>query len=598
MLGLDFEDQPPLLASAPTRTDVACFVGWAGRQRPEALGAALQLQLLNLGWPSSLDPDAARERLDALPGALLPSQLPDWLAENGWEPEEDAVGPREILGRLLEAVLPLELVRWIGEKGWATPPYQRPVLDLVRLRDVPVPLASWEEFNRLFSARRPSSDPAGPVGYAYLAMAVRSFFAQGGRKCYVVSLGEPSPFQLGPANLEARRGQLLPGLPATGMPSDPGLPFTPVEREDWSGLGHLFSLPDVSFLCLPDLPELYSVPIVETAPPEVPPEPIQQFKECAVEEPVLPDRSRVGLRAPRCDEAGYRDWAGAARAVVNFLRRHRPLREIQFIASVPLPDDGEKGFDLMRLLVAEGQLLAQSAREDSAGAASAFLQLAYPWLRTEAARGLPEQLEGPDGVLAGLLADNALTRGTFRSATHRTVREVFDVLPPLRRAELYPPSDGSASGFILRDRISLIGPTPTGFRLLSDVTASGDESYRPANVNRLVSVLVRVARHLGEDLVFEPSGQALWRQLREGMERLLAELWRAGALAGATSTEAFQVRCDRSTMTQNDLDAGRVIVVVQFQAAAPIERITVALSMEDGVPLSVLAGTETIAPAA
>ena len=66
----------------------------------------------------------------------------------------------------------------------------------------------------------------------------------------------------------------------------------------------------------------------------------------------------------------------------------------------------------------------------------------------------------------------------------------------------------------LRDRISVFGPTPGGFQLLSDVTTDDDEAYRPANVNRLVAAIVRAARLTGEAAVFQNNGEALWPRLR------------------------------------------------------------------------------------
>jgi phage tail sheath protein FI len=125
--------------------------------------------------------------------------------------------------------------------------------------------------------------------------------------------------------------------------------------------------------------------------------------------------------------------------------------------------------------------------------------------------------------------------------------------------------------------------------LTSDVTTSLDESYRPASINRLVSALVRAARRLGEEFAFESSGERLWFRIEESLNRLMFGLWQAGAFRGATPAEAFYVRCDRSTMTQNDIDNGRAIVLVQFDASFPIERITVVLAMDEGGQVSLLA---------
>jgi phage tail sheath protein FI len=213
------------------------------------------------------------------------------------------------------------------------------------------------------------------------------------------------------------------------------------------------------------------------------------------------------------------------------------------------------------------------------GLASAFIQLAYPWVRTSVSAILPEGLESPDGVLAGMLARNALQNGAFRSAANLGVGDVYDVFPVLRRDQMLISHADQAGGHSLTERVSLLGPTPRGLALLSDVTTSLDESYRPASVNRLVSIITRAARRLGEDLLFEASGERLWAQIAAGMQNLLFELLQAGALQGSTPTEAFSVRCDRSTMTQNDLDNGRVVAEIQFAAAAPIETITIVLTL-------------------
>jgi phage tail sheath protein FI len=119
-------------------------------------------------------------------------------------------------------------------------------------------------------------------------------------------------------------------------------------------------------------------------------------------------------------------------------------------------------------------------------------------------------------------------------------------------------------------------------RLLSDVTTSSDAAYRGAAVNRLVSLLVRAARRLGDELTFESNGEALWARLAHRMNDLMTALWEEGALLGKTPQDAFQVRCDRSTMTQNDIDNGRLVASIVFRAAASIEVIAIVLALNEG----------------
>jgi len=97
-----------------------------------------------------------------------------------------------------------------------------------------------------------------------------------------------------------------------------------------------------------------------------------------------------------------------------------------------------------------------------------------------------------------------------------------------------------------------------------------------------MGILLRAARQLGQQRLFENSGPALWATVRDELEVFLQRLRSAGALAGSTPAEAFTVRCDRSTMTQNDIDAGRVIATVAITAAQPIHRITVTLALAQG----------------
>lgn len=466
--------------------------------------------------------------------------------------------------------LPPEISGWLKQRGWSgsSPHAREPVAELC---DVPVPIDTWDVFDRLFAWEE--RGPGGPAGLGtYLGAAVRSFFAQGGRKCYVVRVADPPPFS---ADRAERRGWLRL-LTAEAWTLSPG------ERSTWRGIGHLFGLSDVSFLALPDLADLVRVdrtlpdlrrPAAARAP--------ERFAACSESRSTpAADGAAHRLPAPRCDAEGYGDWAGAVRRAAELLALPRkpsqPRREMQLVAAVPLPakdDDpltepAPPAADLLGWLTERGWLTGSS-----------FVQLAYPWVRTPGSGNLPEGLESPDAVLAGLLARNALTRGTFTSAAGLAPGDVEGLHPELGRDAVHR----------LAERVTLFGRRPGAFELLSDVTTSPDETWRPAAVGRLVATLVRAARRLGDDATFEPAGELLWTRLRRGLEGLLTALLEAGALRGATPEEAFAVRCDRSTMSRHDIDQGRVIAEVRFQAALPIDTITVVLAMGEGGQVS-LAG--------
>jgi hypothetical protein len=541
---LVFEVQPPVVAADPNRADIACFVGFVARRQ--------------------------------------------------------------------STTVPAPVLRWLEAQGWTR---NRP--DLEELLDLPVPIDSWEVFDHLFAWERRPLNETGRLGTTYLGAAVRSFFAQGGRKCYVIRAGEPwvyltkPPEGLAPkdARLYARCARLsqlqklfpgfqLPGLcRAQKLPPeffDPRLALesAPAERSSWHGIGHLFGLPEVSFLCLPDLTDAVRVEAEPVDPVEYPQTSPEQFVECSeAEEPSPPDRGARFYRAPRCDDEGYRLWATALRIAGTLIARRQ--REVQLVAAVPIPDqDSAAERDLYAFLAQAGeQSLSKGLDVSPTGLSSAFVQLAYPWVRTPGSYNLPEQIESPDAVLVGLLARSALTRGAFHSAASLHLADVYDVYPVLRRSAMAESSELTAKGRATRTllaRVSLFGPTPSGLALLSDVTTSLDESYRPAGINRLVSSIVRAARRLGEESTFEPSGEELWARVRDRLNIMLAALLADGGLSGDSAEDAFQVRCDRSTMSQNDIDNGRVVAEIRFQAAAAIEQITIVLALDEGGEVSLI----------
>jgi phage tail sheath protein FI len=71
--------------------------------------------------------------------------------------------------------------------------------------------------------------------------------------------------------------------------------------------------------------------------------------------------------------------------------------------------------------------------------------------------------------------------------------------------------------------------------------------------------------------VFEPDGEELWARVRSSVTDFLMNEWQSGKLQGSKPEEAFFVHCDRSTMTQNDLDNGRLVIEVGVAPVKPAE---------------------------
>ena len=476
--------------------------------------------------------------------------------------------------------LPADLRSALSAAGWIDGPWARSPASLESLEQTPVSFDSWDAFARLFAwEARPLTDSGEARCATYLGAALRSFFATGGRRAVVIRVADPFPYlESGGArvaNRDARLARLVPAL------APAALPFDPTDPRTWRGIQHLYGLPEVSHLCLPDLCDLCaSDPL---APPTAftPPPPPEVFVECSDNEPPLP--ADLGLRriaAPGSDEAGFIAWRRAASRTCDFLRRYK--RETLFIAALPLPeagrDDGRSHPDLLGLLRSSGILEAAGSTEappDSA--ASAFAQITWPWLHSLRSADLPQSIEPPDGLFAGLLARNALQRGTFRSVAGTLLDDVIGLIP-LPATGLGPDSPTDQ----LAGRLCVFAPEPEGVAVQSDLTSSPQQAWRFGGSSRLLAAILKAARHFGEGHVFAPNGPALWAQLRRSTEDMLEAFRREGAFGGNSASEAYQVRCDASTMSQNDIDNGRLIAEITVLPAASITRITVVLNLLAG----------------
>lgn len=383
---------------------------------------------------------------------------------------------------------------------------------------------NWEAFEQAMDWRARAL-PGGGQADTALGLAVRDFFANGGQRCQVLLAG-PAP-AVGAAVPPQRFEQLL------------------------AALEPLRHLEEAALLLLPDLPDLAANDLQPLAPADTPPEPPERFVECAPRLAPSPTPGLLRLSAARLDDEGYARWRAMAEQIGFWLARQR--RDMMALLALPLPGPRAR---------ASRDPLAATAALDSS-----FLQLAYPWLAPLQPPRSAEGLVAPDGALAGLVAASCRASGVQHSAAGRAPRGVYRLEPLPQPA--------------WAQRLSCFWPQPGGIELLSDRTLSGRVGWQAAANGRLLGQLLRLARRLGETLVFEGNGPRLWRQVELRFERLLGRLWAQGALRGAQAADAFSVRCDRGTMTQNDLDAGRLVCRVAFAPALSLSRIEVELLLSE-----------------
>jgi len=92
-----------------------------------------------------------------------------------------------------------------------------------------------------------------------------------------------------------------------------------------------------------------------------------------------------------------------------------------------------------------------------------------------------------------------------------------------------------------------------------------------ANERRLLSYLEKSIQEGTQWVVFETNGPQLWARMKATVVDFLLDPWRAGLLKGAKAEEAFFVRCDQSTMNQDDIDSGRLVCLVGAALMRPAE---------------------------
>jgi hypothetical protein len=100
---------------------------------------------------------------------------------------------------------------------------------------------------------------------------------------------------------------------------------------------------------------------------------------------------------------------------------------------------------------------------------------------------------------------------------------------------------------------------------------SSDTLWKYINVRRLFIYVEESIEEGTQWVVFEPNDEKLWGRVRATITEFLTRVWRDGALMGTKVEEAFFVKCDRTTMTQDDIDNGRLICLIGIAPVKPAE---------------------------
>ena len=200
------------------------------------------------------------------------------------------------------------------------------------------------------------------------------------------------------------------------------------------------------------------------------------------------------------------------------------------------------------------------------GIDSSYAAMYYPWVTTANSLQLP-----PSGFVCGILARVDTTRGVWRAPANETVTGAVDLQAAI---------DSHGQERLSAQGINSIRSFPSrGILLWGARTTSLDPQWKYVNVRRYFIFLERSIYEGLQWVVFEPNGEPLWKSVRQTVTNFLLNNWRSGALLGTKPEEAFYVRCDASTMTQNDIDNGRLIVEIGVAPVRPAEFVIIRIGL-------------------
>lgn len=189
-----------------------------------------------------------------------------------------------------------------------------------------------------------------------------------------------------------------------------------------------------------------------------------------------------------------------------------------------------------------------------------FAAIYHPWLQVFDPLDKKNTSIPPSGSMAGIFSRTDLERGVHKAPANEVVRACVGLDCQYSTGEqdiLNPKGVNLIRSF-----------TGRGTRVWGARTCSSNGQWKYVNVRRLFIFLEESIKRNTNWVVFEPNDEVLWARVRRTIELFLSTVWRTGALAGTTAEEAFFVNIGRTTMTQDDIDNGRLICII---GAAPVK---------------------------
>ncbi|HEY6176584.1 MAG TPA: phage tail sheath subtilisin-like domain-containing protein [Kofleriaceae bacterium] len=192
-----------------------------------------------------------------------------------------------------------------------------------------------------------------------------------------------------------------------------------------------------------------------------------------------------------------------------------------------------------------------------------YAALYYPWIEVRDPSVHRNVIAPPSLHMLGLYARVDVNRGVHKAPANEVIGAITRISQDVnqREQDMLNPKGINALRFF----------PGRGNRVWGARTLSSDGSWKYINVRRIF-IYVEASIDRGTQwVVFEPNDEPLWARVRATITNFLTSTWRSGMLQGSTPEEAFFVKVDRTTMTQDDIDNGRLICLIGIAPVKPAE---------------------------
>lgn len=203
---------------------------------------------------------------------------------------------------------------------------------------------------------------------------------------------------------------------------------------------------------------------------------------------------------------------------------------------------------------------------------SNYAALYHPWLTIFDPLDKKNIAIPPSGSMLGIYTRSDNARGVHKAPANEVVRACVGLDCQFNKGE---------QDILNPKGVNLIRSFPgQGIRVWGARTATSNPSWKYINVRRLFIFIEESIKANTNWAVFEPNDEVLWVKVQRTINVFLTGLWRSGSLAGSSPEEAFFVNIGRNTMSQDDIDNGRLICVIGVAPVKPAEFVVFRISQK------------------